>query len=67
MIRGLFISQDGEIQQIGELTTLSGIIQAMQGILPDLQQQEKQRLLSLWSSEEIEKAASDIKNKRAGK
>jgi hypothetical protein len=54
LIKGLFISSDGELQQIGDLTTLASIIQTMETILPQLKEKELEISLSSLSEEVLQ-------------
>lgn len=45
MINGIFILADGTVQQIGNIHSLQGIIDAMKTLLPDLEEQESLRIL----------------------
>jgi len=63
MVNGILIFDNGEIQQIGTLTSLQGIINALDTLLPQIKKQERDRILSLWSPEELEKAAAEIKSR----
>jgi hypothetical protein len=63
MVRGLLILETGEVQQIGELTSLQGLISGMENVLPQLKNQERQRMLTLWSPDELERAAREIKSR----
>lgn len=65
MVRGLLILETGEVQQIGELTSLQGLINALEQLLPQLKGQERQRVLSLWSPDELKKAAEEIRRRES--
>lgn len=54
MIKGLLIFEDGSVQQIGELSTATNIIAAMQQILPELMKQEQERILRLLDTDTLE-------------
>jgi len=53
MIKGLYISEDGMVQVIGDVRTFQTIIKAMINIIPQLQAQENQRLAQELDDEAI--------------
>jgi fatty acid-binding protein DegV len=55
MIKGLLFFEDGTVQQIGELRTAEYITAAMKEVLEQLITQEKARVLTLLTTEEIQK------------
>lgn len=67
MVKGILIFETGEVQQIGDLTSLQNIIITIEQLLPQLKKQERDRVLELWSPEELERAATEIKNARGNK
>lgn len=67
MVCGILILESGEVQQIGELSGLQNIINSMQQLLPQLKIQERDRVLELWSPEELAKAAEEIKSRESKK
>lgn len=67
MIKGIFISEDGFIQALGEITTLEHIIKAMHRNLPEFERQEKERVLSSLGDEELEKLLQERKSKATAK
>ncbi len=62
MIKGILIFENGTIQQIGELTTLNSIIVAIKQILPELEEQEKKRVLDSISDDDIQQLLASRKN-----
>ncbi len=61
MIRGIIILESGEVQQIGELQSLTGIVNTMKRMLPELIAQDRKRALADLSAEDIERIAAEIK------
>lgn len=53
MIKGILIFEQGGMQVIGELHSLQGIINTIEQLLPDLKKQERDRIFSTMSTEEI--------------
>jgi hypothetical protein len=53
MINGIFLPVSGGVQQIGEIQTLEYIIRTIKQILPELEAEEKKRLFSTLSTEEL--------------
>jgi hypothetical protein len=63
MLKGIIFFEQGGLQLIGELNSLAGIISTMKQILPDLEKQERNRVFSTMTVEEI---AALIKEKESG-
>lgn len=63
MVQGIFFSQDGEIQQIGNITTLANIIAVIKGVLPELEQKEADRVLQSISDEDLERLIQQRKTR----
>lgn len=53
MIKGIIFFEDGTLQLIGELNTLSGIIKTMKEAIPSFEKQESQRIFNSLSDEQI--------------
>lgn len=53
MIKGIIFFEHGGIQLIGELNSLQGIINTIKQILPDLEKQERDRIFSTMTTEQI--------------
>lgn len=69
MFKGIIIFESGGVQQIGEITTLQGIINTIKQILPELEKQERDRVFSTLSTEELaqlikEREAADNKRNK---
>ena len=64
MLKGIIFFEQGGLQLIGELNSLAGIITTIKQILPELEKQERDRIFSTMSVEEI---AALIKEKESGK
>lgn len=64
MIKGIFFAEDGFVQQIGELATLQNVIQAIQTVLPQLIEKEKEQILSSLSDDDLEKLIKSRKTKK---
>lgn len=64
MIKGIFIFESGGLQQIGEVSSLQGIINTIRELLPILEQQERDRVLSQLSNDELEALIKQRKEKR---
>lgn len=61
MIKGLFFSESGEVQQIGEITNLSSIISALEAVLPQLKEEHVKSILSKFTEEDLMRAISQRK------
>lgn len=64
MIKGIFFAEDGFVQQIGELATFQNVIQAIQTVLPQLIEKEKEQILSSLSDDDLEKLIKSRKTKK---
>lgn len=64
MLKGIILFEQGGLQLIGELNSLAGIISTIKQVLPELEKQERDRIFSTMSVEEI---SALIKEKEAGK
>jgi len=64
MIKGLFISEDGFVQLIGEVSSLVFIIRTIKNIIPDLEQKERDRINSILSNEDLEKLLQERKKNK---
>ncbi len=53
MIKGIIFFEDGTLQLVGELRSLSSIIQTMKEAIPSLEKQEAQRVLNSLTDEQI--------------
>lgn len=62
MIRGLLIFEQGGVQQIGELSSVQGIINTIKQILPELEAQEAKRVIEQISDEDLLKIIEVRKN-----
>lgn len=62
MIKGIIIFEQGGLQVLGELNSLSGIINTMKQVLPEFEKQERDRIFATMSTEEI---AALIKEREA--
>jgi len=62
MIKGVIIFEQGGMQQIGELSSVQGIINTMKEALPILEQQEAKRILDQISDEELKKIVAAREN-----
>lgn len=74
MIKGLYISDAGEVQIVGEVSNLSGIIRAMEQVLPQLREQNRKLVAEQFGEHELmqmltEKKAAEkaAKEKTEGK
>lgn len=54
MLKGVIIFEQGGMQQIGELSSLQGIINTMKIALPELEAKEADRVLQSMSDAELE-------------
>lgn len=63
MIKGVLIFEQGGMQQIGELSSVQGIINTMKQALPVLEEQEANRILDSLSDEELQKVLAARENK----
>lgn len=61
MIRGIYISDGGDVQILGDVVNFSAIIKAMEIVLPQLKEQYRSALLADLSEEELMKALTQIK------
>lgn len=66
MLKGLFIFESGGFQQIGEVNSLQGIINTIQILLPQLIEQEQQRVLGELTDEQLAQLMEARKNKKEG-
>lgn len=64
MIKGLLIFEQGGVQQIGEFSSLAGIISTMKQLLPELEAQEAKRVLDAMSDEELQNILAARANKK---
>lgn len=65
MISGIIIFEQGGVQQIGELKSLSNIIETIRIILPDLEQKELNRVLSQVSDTDLKRLIAERENNAA--
>jgi hypothetical protein len=70
MVKGVLLFEQGGAQIIGEIATFSEILATIETIVPQMQEQEKSRLLSRLSNEELkrileERIAEERKNQKA--
>lgn len=54
MIRGIYISESGEIQIIGNPSTYAGIIKSIREAIPQLEAMERQNVMTFLTKEELE-------------
>ncbi len=59
MINGIIFFETGGIQQIGDLSTISHIIETIKKILPELEKKERDRIFDTLSTEEIAQIIKD--------
>lgn len=64
MLKGVIIFEQGGMQQIGELSSLQGIINTIEEALPMLKQQEAKRVLDAMSDEELQNILAARANKK---
>ena len=55
MVKGILILESGDVQQIGDLNSLAGIIVAIKQVLPQLEEQEAQRVIQQISDEDLQR------------
>jgi hypothetical protein len=61
MLKGIYISEDGVVQQIGDVTTYIRIIAVIEEILPQLRKQQQEKVLSELSTEDLLRAVETRK------
>lgn len=62
MIKGIIIFESGGMQQIGELSSVQGIINTMKQILPELEAAEAKRVLDNISDDELKRIIAAREN-----
>lgn len=65
MIKGIIFFEQGGLQVIGELNSLAGVIATLKDVLPQLEQQEAQRVIQQLSDAELEKIVAARKEAAA--
>jgi hypothetical protein len=55
MVRGIIIFESGGVQQIGDISSLQGIINTIKQILPELEAKESSRVLDTISDEDLKR------------
>jgi len=55
MVKGILILESGDVQQIGDLNSFAGIIVAIKQVLPQLEEQEAQRVIQQISDEDLQR------------
>ena len=55
MVKGILILESGDVQQIGDLSSFAGIIAAIKQVLPQLEEQEAQRVIQQISDEDLQR------------
>lgn len=65
MIKGIYIGEDGTVQQIGQLTTLTNIIAAVKELLPQLEVEHRKSLTSELTEEELMALLTEKKTAKA--
>jgi hypothetical protein len=55
MVRGIIIFEQGGVQQIGDISSLQGIINTIKQILPELEAKESSRVLDTISDEDLKR------------
>lgn len=67
MIKGILIFEQGGMQQIGELSSLQGIINTIKQALPELEAQEAKRVIEQISDEDLLRIVEVRKNAKEAK
>jgi hypothetical protein len=55
MVKGILILESGDVQQIGDLNSFAGIIATIKKLLPQLEEQEAQRIIQQISDEDLQR------------
>lgn len=66
-MNGIIFWENGEVQMIGQLTTVRLIALKVQQVIPDLVQQERNAVLDTMSEQEIRRAVELFGNKQKEK
>lgn len=53
MIKGIIFFEQGGVQVIGEVSSFAGILATIDSVVPQMQEQEKARVVSRLSDEEL--------------
>lgn len=67
MITGIYISENGDVQVIGDVKTFEGIINVMDGVKAELTRLEQQTLLKKFSLSDLEALAKLKKEEEKSK
>lgn len=62
MVKGILLFEQGGAQVIGEISSFSAILATIESIVPQMQEQEKARLLNQLSDEDLRKILEERKN-----
>lgn len=63
MVSGLLFFEQGGLQVIGEITSLANVITTIKQVLPELEKQEKERVLNAIPDDELERLLEARRNK----
>ena len=63
MPSGLLFFEQGGLQVIGEITSLANVITTIKQVLPELEKQEKERVLNAIPDDELERLLEARRNK----
>ena len=63
MVSGLLFFEQGGLQVIGEITSLANVITTIKQVLPELEKQEKERVLNAIPDDELERLLEARRNR----